>query len=102
MVEQLAAHRGTWLPPAAAEHRGRGQWVARCLIGTRPGGQVGWTAYFLASRIRLNGVSVARRNRVKPASANTRASRASPAWAPSARPTSCEREFGVQTMVDAA
>jgi len=27
--------------------------------------------YFLASRIRLNGVSVARRNRVKPASANT-------------------------------
>jgi len=27
--------------------------------------------YFLASRIRLNGVSVSRRNRVKPASANT-------------------------------
>jgi hypothetical protein len=60
------------------------------------------TSYFLASRIRLNGVSVARRNRENPASANTRASRASPAWAPSARPTSCEREFGVQTMVDAA
>jgi hypothetical protein len=68
----------------------------------QPPPQVRWTAYFLASRIRLNGVSVARRNRVKPASANTRASRVSPAWAPSARPTSCEREFGVHTMVDAA
>jgi hypothetical protein len=33
--------------------------------------------YFLASSIRLNGVSVCRRNRVKPPSANTRASRAS-------------------------
>jgi len=67
-----------------------------------PGGQVRSMTYFLASNIRLNGVSVARRNRVKPPSANTRASRASPAWAPSARPTSCESEFGVQTMVDAA
>jgi hypothetical protein len=41
--------------------------------------QPGWLGYFRASSIRLNGVSVARRNRVKPASANTRASRASPA-----------------------
>ena len=46
--------------------------------------QPGWLGYFRASSIGLNGVSVARRNRVKPASANTRASRASPAWAPSA------------------
>ena len=48
----------------------------------------GTSDYFLASRIRLNGVSVARRNRVKPASPNTCFSRASPACAPSARPTS--------------
>ena len=67
-----------------------------------PDGQVPSTTYFLASSIRLNGVSVARRNLVKPPSANTRASRTSPAWAPSPRPTSCDREFGVQTMVDAA
>jgi len=67
-----------------------------------PDGQVPSTTYFLASSIRLNGVSVARRNLVKPPSANTCASRTSPAWAPRPRPTSCDREFGVQTMVDAA
>ena len=58
--------------------------------------------YLRASRIKLNGVSVARRNCVKPASSNTSRSRSSPACAPSARPTSCESEFGVQTMVEAA
>jgi 2-polyprenyl-6-methoxyphenol hydroxylase-like FAD-dependent oxidoreductase len=41
-----------------------------------------------ASRIRLRGVSAARRNRPKPAWVNTSRSRASPAWAPRPRPTS--------------
>jgi TfoX/Sxy family transcriptional regulator of competence genes len=57
--------------------------------------------YGLASRIMLNGVSVARRTRVKPPCLMTSASRASPAWAPSARPTSCASDAGVQTTVDA-
>ncbi|AXQ47945.1 hypothetical protein DZC31_11655 [Stenotrophomonas rhizophila] len=35
--------------------------------------------YFLASRIRLNGVCVARRNCLNPASSNTARNRASPA-----------------------
>ena len=55
-----------------------------------------------ASSTRLKGVSAARRNRVKPASVATFFKRASPAWAPSAVPTSCDREFGVQSIVDAA
>ena len=59
-------------------------------------------AYLRASRIRLNGVSVARRKRLNPASANTARRRASPACAPRPSPTSCEREFGVQIMLDAA
>src|SRR5215831_12895345 len=42
----------------------------------------------LASRIRLNGVSAARRNRVSPPCWATSRSRASPACAPSPRPTS--------------
>jgi len=44
----------------------------------------------------LNGVSVARRTFEKPASRSTSLSLASPAWAPSARPTSCAFEPGVQ------
>ncbi len=58
--------------------------------------------YFRASRIRLNGVCVARRNRPNPASSNTARNRASPACAPSPNPTSCDNEFGVQINVDAA
>jgi pimeloyl-ACP methyl ester carboxylesterase len=59
-------------------------------------------SYLRASRTRLNGVSVARRKRLKPASSNTARRRASPACAPSPRPTSCESELGVQMKVDAA
>ena len=58
--------------------------------------------YFRASKMRLNGVAVARRKRVKPASLKTFRSRASPACAPNPRPTSWESEFGVQMNVDAA
>ena len=42
--------------------------------------------YGRASSTRLNGVCVARRNRLKPASAITSRRRASPAYAPSAGP----------------
>ncbi|MGY3508559.1 hypothetical protein ACVIQY_001534 [Bradyrhizobium sp. USDA 3051] len=55
-----------------------------------------------ASRIRLKGVSAARRKRVSPPSRATLRSLASPACAPSARPTSWSSEAGVQIMVDAA
>ena len=41
-----------------------------------------------ASRTRLNGVAVARRKRVNPPAITTSRSRASPAWAPRANPTS--------------
>ena len=55
-----------------------------------------------ASNTRLNGDCTARRNVVKPAPCTTARSRASPAWAPSASPTSCASEHGVQISVDAA
>ena len=58
-------------------------------------------AYGFASRTRLNGVSVARRKRVNPPAFTTSRRRASPAWAPSASPTSWSREAGVQTSVEA-
>src|SRR5437870_11971083 len=44
--------------------------------------------YGRASRIRLNGVSVARRNRVNPPCVTTSRKRDSPAWAPRPSPTS--------------
>jgi hypothetical protein len=54
-----------------------------------------------ASRIRLKGVSVARRKREKPPCVTTTSrSRASPACAPSAGP-SCAREWGTHSIVDA-
>jgi len=54
------------------------------------------------SNTRLKGVSVARRNEVKPADLATSVSLASPAWAPSPAPTSCDSDAGVQMRVDAA
>lgn len=69
----------------------------------RDGARVDTTVpYFLASRIRLNGVSAARRKRVNPASLNTSRRRGSPACAPSASPTSWDSELGVQIMLEAA
>lgn len=71
--------------------------VARC-----PAADPMSTAYYsFASYTRLNGVSVARRNLVKPPSITTLRMRASPDWAPRHSPTSCAREAGVQIMVDA-
>jgi len=47
----------------------------------------------------LNGVSAARRKRPKPPSLATSRSRFSPACAPRARPTSCDSDQGVPTIV---
>jgi hypothetical protein len=58
--------------------------------------------YGLASMIILKGVSAARPTVVKPPLRMTSRSLASPACAPKAVPTSCEREVGTQTIVDAA
>ena len=58
--------------------------------------------YGRASSTMLNGVSAARRTRQKPPSRITSVSRASPAWAPSASPTSWLSDAGVQSIVDAA
>ena len=56
--------------------------------------------YGFASRTRLKGVSVARRNRVNPASAKMSRHRPSPAWAPSASPTSWALDAIVQITVE--
>ena len=48
----------------------------------------------------LNGVSATRLTLRKPASVATLRRRASPAWAPSAVPTSWDSEFGVQSSVE--
>lgn len=53
-----------------------------------------------ASKTRLNGVSAARRNRLNPAVPMTSAIRASPACAPRASPTSCDRDAGVHSSVE--
>src|SRR6266850_1122793 len=52
----------------------------RCRQNLKPQGR--------ASKIKLNGVCVARRNWEKPPAVTTSRSRFSPAWAPSAKPTS--------------
>jgi hypothetical protein len=49
----------------------------------------------------LNGVSAARLNWLNPPCMTTSRSLLSPACAPSANPTSCAIEAGVQTIVDA-
>jgi hypothetical protein len=62
----------------------------------------GLTTQYRASRIMLSGVSAARRTRVKPPALITSASFICPACAPSAMPTSCDRDTGTQTMVENA
>src|SRR5438132_2979420 len=54
------------------------------------------------SSTKLNGVAVARRKRVKPPAVTTWRSRASPAWAPRAIPTSWLNDAGTQIIVEAA
>lgn len=59
-------------------------------------------AYERASNTILNGVAVARRMLRKPPALMTSRSFASPACAPNAAPTSCDRDVGTHTSVDAA
>src|SRR6266404_2777700 len=54
-----------------------------------------------ASKIKLNGVCVARRKWEKPPAVTTSRRRFSPACAPSARPTSWDSEAGVQISAEA-
>jgi hypothetical protein len=56
-------------------------------------------AYGRASSTMLNGVSVARRTRVNPASERTALSRFSPAW-PKGEPDLLAERTGVQTIVE--
>jgi len=58
--------------------------------------------YGRASNTALKGVAATRRNCVKPAAVTTSRILASPAWAPSARPTSCDSEHGVHKSVEKA
>ena len=55
-----------------------------------------------ASRIMLNGVSVARLTFRKPPAVMTSRNFAPPACAPSAAPTSCDNEVAMQPAVEAA
>ncbi len=68
--------------------------------GRSRAGRDGRDRHGLASRMRLNGVWVARRTRLKPAARSTSPSRRSPACAPRPRPTSWSSDPGVQITVD--
>ena len=91
------AARGTASPPRLRPPRRR---APRPAVAPAAPTRVA-VRYGRTSSTRLNGVSVARRKRVKPPAVTTSRNRASPAWAPSARPTSWSRDAGVQTSVDA-
>ena len=69
--------------------------------GARVAFRIPVLGYGRASSTMLKGVSVARRKRRKPPAVTTSRSRASPACAPSASPTSCASDAGVQMSVDA-
>lgn len=62
----------------------------------------GGPGYGRASSTMLNGVSAARRTVGNPLSWRISARRLSPAWAPSAVPTSCPSEQGTHTLVEKA
>lgn len=79
--------------PRGRDRPGRG-------VPRAPPGDTRGANYGRASSTRLAGVSAARRKRDNPACSNTSRSRASPAWPPSASPTSCDSEFGVQKKVE--
>lgn len=65
-----------------------------------PPGCAASVAHGLISYTWLNGVSATLANRVNPPCATTSRIRAGPAWVPSASPTSCESEAGVQSSVE--
>jgi len=71
--------------------------VRRGCIAPPPMCRVG---YGLASYTTLISVSLARRKRVRPAWVTTSRILASPAWPPSASPTSCDSDAGVHSRVE--
>ena len=83
-----------------------GRVAGSCLSGLEAHGGVAGSclpvrgAHGRASSTRLKGVSAARRTRLKPPSPKTSVRRCSPAWAPSAKPTSWLKEAGVQSIVE--
>src|SRR6185437_14203858 len=83
-----------------------GRVAGPCLSGSGAHGGIpgscltDYGAHGRASSTRLKGVSAARRTRLKPPSPKTSVRRCSPAWAPSARPTSWLKEAGVQSIVE--
>ena len=88
------------MPSATASPTSSG-YARTGLLPRPPRRPVPWrppTRHGRASSTRLNGVSAARRKRVKPPAVTTSRSRASPACAPSASPTSCASDAGVQTQ----
>ena len=87
---------------AAADPRGYGLPPGRRLLPVVPSeAPAASSAQGRASSTRLNGVSVARVTLENPPSLITSANLASPACAPSARPTSWSRDAGVQITVEA-
>ncbi len=90
-AQSLALH-------SSSQQRGRG---LRSYEPTDPSHTM-LVGYGRASSTRLNGVSVARRKWLYPASDMTWPRRASPAWAPSPSPTSCASELGVHRKVEPA
>jgi hypothetical protein len=80
------------------EHRSRrSRWLRLGLDGWRLPAA---SAYGLASYTALISVSLARRKRVRPAWVATSRILASPAWPPSASPTSCDSDAGVHSRVE--
>src|SRR5204862_375959 len=90
---------GRRVPLSVGPHA-RGHRRGRTGPGRSRAGRDGRDRHGLASRMRLNGVWVARRTLLKPASASKAASRRWPACAPSPRPTSWSSDPGVQITVD--
>ena len=116
IVDRAAALTGARRRPRRVDRRGRRPAGRRLPLPVGPharphrrgapgtwrvgAGDDGRGAYGLASRMMLNGVSVARRTCVNPASRSTVVSCRSPACAPSPSPTSCASDPGVQMTVD--
>lgn len=106
---RMSADRGSAItpPPALVVIAGTFGPPAQFFVRSGPRGAcsvvfTGAARYGRASYTMLNGVSAARRKRVNPAPVTTSRIRASPACAPSARPTSCASDDGVHKNVEAA
>jgi hypothetical protein len=81
------------------EHE-RTNWQAKRHSGNRGRGLEAGCPYWRTSKMRLKGVSVARRKWVKPARVTMSRMRASPACAPRAQPTSWASDACVHTSVE--